>query len=257
MTANGYTFYRGASMLDGKPIVGIVTGYRIDSKNSKSCGAVLQTFILRQDMDPVEAARTGADASICGDCPHRGASDGYVNSGRSCYVNIGTGVRNVWLAWQRGSYPQAQSFQHLFDLGAGRNVRLGSYGDPAAIPLIYWQALLMRSRWSIGYTHQWRNPRFAELRKFAMASVDEEIDRKAAQDMGWRTFRVRGGNHPLLDREVACPASAEMGKRSSCEECRACGGLGAKARADIAIVVHGPAGRVGNFGRHAMETIAR
>ena len=32
----------------------------------------MQTWILRSDMNPLEAIHTGHDASICGDCPLRG-----------------------------------------------------------------------------------------------------------------------------------------------------------------------------------------
>ena len=49
-----FIFYRGPSMLDGAPIVAIAT----DSSNSKT-GGMVQTWILRADIDPVTAARNG------------------------------------------------------------------------------------------------------------------------------------------------------------------------------------------------------
>ena len=61
--------YKGPSLLDGKPIVVIGT---YSKRNSKT-GAVLQTYILCDDgLDPLEASKTGADFSICGDCIMRG-----------------------------------------------------------------------------------------------------------------------------------------------------------------------------------------
>ena len=49
---NGYIIYEGASLLDGKPIVAIaLTG---KSTNTKT-GAMIQTFIIRSDIDPLTA----------------------------------------------------------------------------------------------------------------------------------------------------------------------------------------------------------
>ena len=65
----GYVIYDGASLLDGKRIVAIaLTG---NSKNTKT-GAMVQTYIIRPDINPLEANKTGEDYSICGTCPHKG-----------------------------------------------------------------------------------------------------------------------------------------------------------------------------------------
>lgn len=61
--------WEGKSPFDGAPIVLIATGYARPSKNTKT-GALLQTWILRQDVAPHDAVASGADASVCGDCPH-------------------------------------------------------------------------------------------------------------------------------------------------------------------------------------------
>ena len=53
MKPSGYVFYRGPSLLDGAPIIGIVT---TKSENRKT-GPILQTWILRADLDPQAAAR--------------------------------------------------------------------------------------------------------------------------------------------------------------------------------------------------------
>lgn len=247
---NGYTIYDGPSMLDGKPIVAIVTGYAIDTANKKMGSAPLQTWILPREVNPLEATRTGADASICGDCPHRGWIEGGHNIGRSCYVEVHFGVRNVWLAWQRGNYPDRVRTLDLVELGLARTVRLGSYGDPAAVPFWVWRALTHGAAWSMGYTRQWRDCH-AEFARLCMASVEGEEERAEAKALGWRTFRVRSAEQPLGDYEIVCPASAEAGKRTTCDQCRACSGTGGKARADVAIIAHGAAGRVGNFERRA------
>ena len=60
--------YKGPSLLDGKPIVAIAT---YSDRNTKT-GKVLQTYIIRSDISPLEASKTGEDFSICGDCKLRG-----------------------------------------------------------------------------------------------------------------------------------------------------------------------------------------
>ena len=72
MQPNGYVIYDGPSAWDGKRIVVIVTGIRSKSANRKT-GGMVQTYIIRPDVSPLAAVyESEADASICGDCPHRG-----------------------------------------------------------------------------------------------------------------------------------------------------------------------------------------
>lgn len=239
MNPNGAIIYEGASALDGAPIVVIVTGLRVRSANLKT-GDMLQTWILRSDVPPLEAAKTGADVSICGDCRHRPINQG------TCYVNIGWGVSNIWKAYKAGTYPKVLHTR-LPDLGADRMVRLGSYGDPAAVPLTYWRHLTMRAAGWTGYTHQWASDALdPAFKDFFMASVDSEEEARTARKHRWRTFRVRSAAAPLTDRyEIACPASKEAGAKTDCASCKACMGQRAKARVNIAIVAHG--GRARQF----------
>jgi len=68
--------WRGASPVDGTPIVLILTGLSPlageQSDNSKT-GAMVQSYILRQDMAPIVAVMAAADRAVCGDCPLRPA----------------------------------------------------------------------------------------------------------------------------------------------------------------------------------------
>lgn len=227
--ANGYVIYRGPSRLDGAPIVAIALVSKSD--NSKT-GDVTQTYILRSDVHPIEAVRTGADVSICGTCPHRGDGTG---KGRTCYVTLAHGPRAVYAAFAAGKYPDATPSE-VARMVAGRVVRLGTYGDPAAVPVEVWRALIADARGWTGYTHQWRvAPAFRAL---CMASVDSEAERAEAIAEGWRTFRVRAVGAPIMPAEVTCPASVEAGKRTTCADCRLCAGTSTQAKT-ITILAHG------------------
>lgn len=225
----GYVIYRGPSLLDGAPIVAIATTH---SKNRKT-GDMVQTWILRDDLSPVDASKASADASICGDCKHRWSLGG------ACYVNIGQGPGSIWRAYKRGNYPEAYgSMGAIAELGADRAVRLGAYGDPAAVPAAVWSALTLCAIGHTGYTHQWRLPVAEPLRALCMASVDTDDEYAAAQAMGWRTFRVRcADSDTVMPREFECVADT---KGTSCADCRACDGAArGPGQASVFITVHG------------------
>ena len=233
----GFVFYDGPSLIDGAPIIGIAV---LESSNIKT-GNMVQTYILRADMAPLAAIASGADASICGDCAHRG--DKQTKRARTCYVDVAKSVQSVFAAWIRGAYPQVAPSDGA-RIVAGRVVRIGSYGDPAAIPARHWRALIRRASGHTGYTHQWRQWFARGLRAIVMASADSAQDRDMARAMGWRTFRVRTADEPLAAREIVCPASPEGGDRRQCITCQACDGAPRGAtQASVAIIVHGAMAR--------------
>lgn len=232
---NGMILWEGPSLIDGAPIVVIATGIRSASTNTKT-GAMIQTYILRSDIPPMDAVKTGADESICGGCPHRGDGTG---KGRSCYVTLMHGPRGVYAAYKRGSYDRATD---LSAIGTQRMVRIGAYGDPVAAPADVWQQLVETASGWTGYTHQWRNPAVSpvEWARLVMASADSLDDMNDAHGLGYRTFRVTPvGEGPVKGTEVVCPASEEAGKKATCAECKACMGTSAKARVSIQIAAHG------------------
>ncbi len=232
---NGVILYEGKSQLDGAPIVVIAVGLKNKSTNTKT-GAMIQTYILRQDMSPLEAVKVGADASICGDCRHRGDGTG---KDRSCYVTLVHGPRGVYAAYKKGAYPKATAAQAT-ELFANRMVRLGAYGDPAAAPLSIWSWSLAKAAGWTGYTHQWRTIVGEGWKKLVMASADSVEDMAAAHAKGYRTFRVTpDANENIKGLEIVCPASEEAGKKTECFECKACMGTSAKAKVSIQIAAHG------------------
>lgn len=241
---SGFVFYRGPSMIDGAPIVAILTGLKKGSRNVKTGGGLFQTWILRSDQSPIAAIHSGADSSICGNCIHRGTVENGRNKNRSCYVTVFQAPTVVFKAYDRGIYP-AVTLEHAAEIVRGSMVRLGSYGDPAAVPFYIWDSLLQHVSAKAGYTHQWE--RFPEFAQYCMASCDSAEEHARAKLLGFRTFRVRRFSDPLLPREIVCPASKESGFKTTCDACRACGGTSAKARVDIVIAAHGAAGKVNAF----------
>jgi len=235
--------YSGPSELDGEPIVAIITGIKSKSNNSKT-GDMPQIWILRSDIHPTEALRTGQDSSICGNCIHRPkklGADALKKNSRTCYVNT-MSFNGIFKSYKKGGYAVADLVKLASEL-EGRHVRVGAYGDPASLPIEILDTLLSKCK-STGYTHQWRtcDKRYA---KYNMASCDTIVDVADAVKLGYRTFFVQ----PRVDYKDAihnvggiklahCPASKELGKVTTCRDCMMCDGTRFNHLANITIMLH-------------------
>ena len=211
--------YEGPSQIDGAPIVAVAT---FNSLNKKT-GRMIQTWILRSDVDPITAVKSQKDESICGACPFRGSF-----TTRTCYVNVGQAPLAVWRKYKRGGYGPVD-----IEKFRGKLLRMGSYGDPVAVPMEAWKPLLDVAKGHTGYTHSWRLPVARNYRAWVMASTETLSGYHDSKRDGWRSFRVVSTERSLTDSEIMCPSD-----RVTCAECRLCSGAG-EAR-DIAIAVHGP-----------------
>jgi hypothetical protein len=236
----GIVLWRGPSLIDGQSIVCIATGLTKPSANAVT-GPMIQTWVLREGIDPVAARRTGEDRSVCGDCALREGG---------CYVILHQAPLQVWRAFHAGLYPALRrSHEWLF---RGRHVRAGSYGDPAAVPTRVWSRILRLTRGHTGYTHHWRtcDP---GLRKWLMASVETPEQLSEARSLGWRTFRIRLPSEPLLKDEFICPKSdeyfEEKGHRLLCLQCEACRGGEWTGQGTPAVIAHGGFAQVASYGR--------
>lgn len=241
MASNNQTFiaYEGPSLYDGSPIVVLI---QTGSTNRKT-GDMVQTYILRSDIDPITASRTGEDKAICGTCPHMGKpnpdSDKGQAKGRTCYVTLAHGPLGKYKAYKAGRYSKVEGHDAIRALGLGRMVRLGTYGDPAAAPMFLWDSLVSAAQGWTAYTHGATNPAPDKI----MTSAESAAQAEAAWKRGERTFRVIKGLDSLIKgKEVLCPASEEAGQRVQCESCKLCAGASIKAKS-VAIVAHGIAKR--------------
>jgi hypothetical protein len=134
-------------------------------------------------------------------------------------------------------------------------VRLGTYGDPAAVPAEVWRALLSEAAGWTGYTHQWRAARLRDVLEWCQASCDAPEDVEHARRLGAvGTFRVgAAGALDMLPGEVLCPASAEAGKVTTCDRCGLCAG---RTGATVYIPAHGTSARlVTGQGRRALAVL--
>ena len=225
---SGAVIYKAPSNFDAKPIVVIAVW---SSKNSKT-GDMLQTYILRSDIDPRDANKWGEDESICGQCQHRGTPTldptKALAEERTCYVTMGQGPLIVFNEFIAGKYPVASPRA----VGAGRRVRIGTYGDGAAAPDYVWSELLSEAEGHTAYSHNGGDP------QRYMVSADTLAQAQGAWANGYRTFRVVRDVSDIRKNEVLCPASKEAGHKTTCAACLLCGGASVKAKS-IAIPVHG------------------
>jgi hypothetical protein len=234
--------YKGPSELDGKPIIVIAVA---KSSNSKT-GNMVQTFIMREDIHPVEALQQGEDESVCGDCLARPANGGW------CYVRVEQSVAGVWKCFHKmpnaraksgffAGYAEATSAEDIQAFGNGRAIRLGTYGDPAAVPLYVWEALCANATGWNGYTHQWLTSP-PEYSRYCMASIDQPCDTIAAELLGYRCFVAVLPDESAgvtARKSVGCPAAEENGRKATCGDCMGCGGTDGRGTTNRVIEVHG------------------
>lgn len=224
----------GRSRITGDHIELSITGLSRPSRNAKT-GPVVQVSVIRARGNPSRDILTRRDRAVCGDCPLRGAS----RRERVCYA--------VFAAWTIGlhiaSYTRV-SLASATSLVRGKHLRLGAYGDPAAVDFAVWRSLTSVAASWTGYTHQWRtcDPMF---RKLLMASVESVAAARAAQALGWRTFRIREPAGRIARNEILCPAEANA---ATCLKCGLCSGTSRKGP-NIVITVHGSGARWFGGGR--------
>jgi len=220
MTRSSLIFYQGSSCIDGSEIMGVLSGLNGTSANSKT-GNVVQTWILSANEDPIRAAATGADYSICGNCIMRHYSKG------ACYVVLMHGPQNIYKSAKAGRIPKIQDLnrKQLHKVNRQlkkRPIRLGSYGDPAAIPEDVWSRILALVPSHTGFTHQWESSHAAWLKGLVMASCETRSAAGKAQAAGWKTSRTSVSGKP--DRnEMICLNHAK--DPWQCDECKICDGI--------------------------------
>jgi hypothetical protein len=242
----GFIIDRGLSPIDGQPYVAILT---LKSTNRKT-GDMAQVWILREDINPVDAVKSGKDVSICGNCPHRrkqvwDAKRKRFKWVRSCYVNVGQGPNSIFKAYKRGAYteldyvgskdlPSNGTFYSVIEsIIQGRRIRWGSYGDPSILNPQVVNLFNSYAQGHTGYTHQWREEFASPFKGIFQASCDGFNDYLEATAHGWKTFVVVNKNvTPIYAKQ--CPATVDNSE-AQCITCKLCDG----AKRDIFVHAHG------------------
>ena len=155
--------FRVTSAITGDPVIVAFTGIGRPSENRKT-GPMIQMWMLTASHEPHIASKLGLDDAICGECPLRH------HLGGGCYVRLHDAPLTVYRTALRGAYPtlELDNPEHI-DALRSRPLRIGAYGDPAAIPYQPWMELMQSiapTAWT-GYTHQWRKPQSRTIRAMA------------------------------------------------------------------------------------------
>ncbi|MGB3758519.1 MAG: hypothetical protein WBA07_19425 [Rivularia sp. (in: cyanobacteria)] len=238
MLKNSYVVWEGASLIDGSPIVLILTGFVNHTSNRKT-GYLLQSWIIKQNILPTEAAKKGFDKAICGDCPMKLSRLG------SCYVNLAV-TNNIYRKYETRAYPYFSKNEIEVLKRYRYPIRIGSYGDPTAVPFDVWKPIILASGSHTGYTHNWL---FCDnsWKQYLMASVQSLGEARIAQNRGWRTFRIIAPDAPLTQNEILCRNTED--DRNKCDNCFLCDGKSSKP--NVADRVHGLKWKISNFVKYS------
>lgn len=222
----GFIIYQGNSVLDNAPIVAIAT---METANEKT-GNMVQVWIIRSDISPVQAVRENKDVSICGNCPHRHNLNG------ACYVQPFQAPLAVYNGFVKGLYPvfDSNNVNHVKAF-EGRSIRLGAYGDPSAVPFEVWENVLQFVVSHTAYTHQIHHKKFdVRIADICMISCDTQKEAERCHKKGFKTFRVKTENMEMIKGEILCLSES---KGINCLVCGIC--KGKEAPINIVINVHG------------------
>ena len=114
--------------------------------------------------------------------------------GGACYVNIGQAPLGIYRAFERGNYPDySNDGEAIAAALGGRSVRMGAYGDPAAIPVTVWESLLIAADGWTGYTHQSRHPNF-DAALLRLLHGERRHPQTSAKTAGYGRAHVSGQN---------------------------------------------------------------
>lgn len=213
---NTYIVWEGPSAFDGTPLVLLLT---INSGNQKT-GNMLQSYILRQDILPSEAAKMGYDKPTCGNCPHRPVSARNNPRQSECYVNTAYAPNRVWRQYNSGKAQYLENYRLI----EGRYLRMGSYGDPAMVPIAVWHGLLAVCSGHTGYTSQWMESFAAPFQGLVMASCSHLAAKEKAESLGWVTYTNLPVGSPAPSGADKCGYSTDNNNTVSCLTCRLCDG---------------------------------
>lgn len=222
--------YRGPSRYDPAQTVRAVLVWH---SNNVKTGDMVQLFVLHDSVPPQDAQRTGDDQAVCGACPFR------PKLGGGCYVATFQGPLSTWKSTRGRAVSPVPEIASQFE---GRALRLGAYGDVAALPPALIASLVSAVKGRVtGYTHGHRllgMEGVSHLRTSCMLSVESEEQARDAWAQGWRTFRgvPPDSDSNVKGAEIQCPTET---RDVQCVSCGLCKGASLPSARSITIPVHG------------------
>jgi hypothetical protein len=172
-----------------------------------------------------------ADA-VCFDCPFRGYLKCYTHKYEQ-YAGFCSMFKSLVKEFKEKEIPSLDDvWTKVMKMSMDRYIRFGTYGEPSLIPIDMVANMISVSKSHTGYTHQWAKK--PEYHKFFMASTHSIGQANMANKLGYRSFIVTDEESKDV---IQCPASKEMGYRSTCEKCGLCSGM-RKGKKHIKILNH-------------------
>ncbi len=101
-------------------------------------------------------------------------------------------------------------------------LRLGAYGEATMLPQSLLEQLPKKVKSYTAYTQMWRKEEFKWAAPIFMASTRNVFEANIAKDRNFRFYNAG----EKISNAVLCPASSSLPKekRTTCEQCRLCGG---------------------------------
>ena len=199
----------------------------LNGSENRKTGNMVQTYLIDKERLISEPKTFGAK---CEQCP-------MVDK---CYVSRDKlSVRKALVKLTQGeatSYAFA-TLDEVLPLLQGRLVRLGTYGDPSAIPLDDLKRICESAKGHTGYTHFWREID-TDYSAYLMSSCESLSDELLSNALGYRAFRVLLDDqetHETTQKSVQC-LNASVGL--TCAECLLCSGTKGKGSSNIYIHEH-------------------
>jgi hypothetical protein len=209
----------------------VITGFKAKSVNRKT-GEMIQTYLLDKETLTTEPKVFGAK---CAGCPM--VSKCYVSNDK---MSVRRTVKKL-LNGEACSY-KFSTLDEVLPLLRGERVRLGTYGDPSALPLHDLQKICKTSDGWTGYTHFFREID-SDYSLYLMASVESLEGELLAHSLGYLTFRVllkEDENLEVTKKSIQC-LNVENDKTLvslQCVDCLICSGTKGRGKKSVYIEEH-------------------
>ena len=209
----------------------VITGFKKKSDNRKT-GEMLQTYLLDKATLTSEPKVFGTK---CAECPM--VSKCYVNQDK---MSVRRTLKKL-INGEACSY-KFSTLEEVLPLLRGQRVRLGTYGDPSALPLHDLKKICEVSQGWTGYTHFWKEIA-SNYSLYLMASVEDLSGELLAHSLGYLTFRVLLKEDETLEvssKSIQC-LNVENDKTLvslQCVDCLICSGTKGRGKKSVYIEEH-------------------